>query len=455
MKEWRSHMLTKVMKSLKMIMASTLVFTMAFHFSLTAEAKEVKKQVPSYHSIVEVEDWGPAITKVIVNIGKAIPKQAISDQTFQVYVERSDKRLSTPLVEKGNRKVTKAYVSDYSGIPVKKSGSYVALEMEIAPNQTLGSAMNFNLQSGTNDWVESKYVIIQQRPIKAKRGKITGLKITTSEGEIRKGVDQFKTGKATYDGVQLTYADYTPPKVKVKGKERDNGKKPLIIWLHGMGEGGTDPTVAIAGNKVVNFASKEIQQYFKGAYVLAPQTPTFWMDGLHGFGDGTSKYEKALMSLIQDYVAKHRDIDTDRIYIGGDSNGGYMTMLMVRDYKDYFAAAFVACEALKDDLITDEQIAAMKDIPMWFVAAKTDKLVPPSDYMIATYNRLLKAGAKDVHMTLFDNVSDTSGLYKKNDGTPYEYDGHWSWIYVYNNEVAKEFGGKRTTIMEWLAAKHK
>lgn len=452
-------MFTKTWKSAKLMMASTLIFTMAFHFTPTAEAKESKKKTPSYRTVVEVEDWGPVISKVIVNVGKTVPKQAISNHAFDVYVERSDKRLSTPLIEKGNRTVTKAYVSDYNGNPVKKSGSYVALEMEIAPDKTLGSAMNFDLKTGLNDWVESKYIITQQQPIKLKRGKMTGLKVTTSQGEIRKGVDQFKTGKATYDGVQLTYADYTPPKVKVKGKENvsksKQEKKPLIIWLHGMGEGGIDPTVAIAGNKVVNFASKDIQQYFKGAYVLAPQTPTFWMDGFNGFGDGTSKYQKALMSLIQNYVSKHNDIDQNRIYIGGDSNGGYMTMLMVRDYKDYFAAAFVACEALKDDLITNEQIAAMKDIPMWFVAAKTDKLVPPSDYMVPTYNRLLKAGAKDVHMTLFDNVSDTSGLYKKSDGTPYEYDGHWSWIYVYNNEVAKEIGGKRTTIMEWLAAKHK
>jgi len=41
--------------------------------------------------------------------------------------------------------------------------------------------------------------------------------------------------------------------------------------------------------------------------------------------------------------------DTNRIYIGGDSNGGYMTMLMIRDYPSYFAAAFPTCEALRDD----------------------------------------------------------------------------------------------------------
>lgn len=271
------------------------------------------------------------------------------------------------------------------------------------------------------------------------------MKIDTSAGQIRKLVDQFATGKSTFDGVTLTYADYAPAKDKVKN--------PLVIWLHGMGEGGTDPTIPIAGNKAANFASKDIQSYFGGAYVLAPQTPTYWMDGFTSFGDGTSKYEQALMSLIKDYVAQNKDIDTDRIYIGGDSNGGYMTMLMIRDYKDYFAAAVVACEALKDSLITDEQINEMKDLPIWFVAAKTDTVVPPNDYTVPTYNRLVNAGAKDVHMSLFDNVVDTSGLYKKSDQTPYEYNGHWSWIYVYNNEVSKVINGKKTTMMQWLASK--
>jgi hypothetical protein len=95
----------------------------------------------------------------------------------------------------------------------------------------------------------------------------------------------------------------------------------------------------------------------------------------------------------------------------------------------------------------------MKDLPIWFVAAKTDTTVPVNEYVVPTYNRLIDAGAKDVHLSLFDNVVDTSGLYKKADGTPYEYDGHWSWIYVYNNEVSKTIDGKATTLMEWLADK--
>lgn len=99
----------------------------------------------------------------------------------------------------------------------------------------------------------------------------------------------------------MTYASYVPEGAK-------EGETPLIIWLHGAGEGGTDPTIAIMGNKVVNLATEEIQQYFgeTGAEILAPQTPTMWLDeGDGNYMDpedataGKSYYTEALMGLIE------------------------------------------------------------------------------------------------------------------------------------------------------------
>lgn len=242
----------------------------------------------------------------------------------------------------------------------------------------------------------------------------------------------------------MAYADYKP--------SNDKSKSPLIIWLHGAGEGGTDPTVAIAGNKAVNFASKGIQEIFGGAYVLAPQTPTAWMDGIGGFGNGSSKYEGALMALIQSFVEENKNVDANRIYIGGASNGGYMTMLMIRDYPGYFAAAFPTCEGVKDTLITHADIERMKSTPTWFITAKNDRIFQPDEYAVPTYERLIAAGAKDIHLTLFNNVVDMSGLYKNADGTPFEYNGHYSFIHVYNNDVSKQIDGKRVTLMKWLSS---
>lgn len=430
---------------LKRIMFLLMAIMMAFPFSLGTFAKEVKTQPTSYRTVTEIEDWGAAITKVIVDVGRPIPKDSVKTDTFNVHVVRSDSRLKTPFLEEGDRTVTKAYVSDKDGNPAVETGKYVVLELKIGPTVSLGSPLNYDW-AGTrfNDWIDSKYTITQQIDIVTSAGTISGLVVDTFAGEKRELVDDFTTGKATYDNTTLTYAEYAPAK--------DKGKNPLIIWLHGGGEGGTDATIPLSANKAVSLSTDKIQSYFGGAYVLAPQAPTFWMDGLTGRADGTSKYEKALMALINDYVAKNPDVDPNRIYIGGASNGGYMTMLMVRDYPGYFAAAYPVCEGLNDVLISDADLQKIKETPIWFVTAKNDTTLPPVINTVPTYDRLIQAGAKNVQLSLFDDVHDTTGLYNNADGTPYQYSGHWSWIYVYNNEPAASINGKTTTLMEWMAA---
>jgi predicted esterase len=434
----------------KLVMSLILFGVMVFSQGNNVLAKEV--QTPSkttYRTVMEVEDFGPQIKKVIVDLGKTVNKNTVDTNTFKVLAVRIPNSENTPILGDhgvGYRKITKAYISDKDGNAVGK-GNYASLEMEIAPDLSFGLPLNPNMSIGHNEWIECNYTITQQKDIKSGSTTVSGLVADVFDGGTKGLLDEFTASQGTYDNITLHYASYAPVK--------DGNKHPLIIWLHGMGEGGTDGLLGIAGNKGVNFASKEIQSYFDGAYVLGPQCPTFWMEGekskLIALADGTSKYENALMALIKDYVSKNSDIDTNRIYIGGDSNGGYMTMLMARDYTSYFAAAFPTCEALKDTLITDSDIQKLKDLPMWFVAAKTDTTVPVLDYVVPTYTRLLAAGAKNMYLSLYDNVVDTSGLYKKADGTPYEYNGHWSWIYVFNNKPTQTINGKSVTIMEWLS----
>nr|WP_026695453.1 PHB depolymerase family esterase [Peribacillus kribbensis] len=430
-------------------MKSAVTVGSAALLSLSIGTGAFAKQLPvhhtSYKTVTEIEDWGAAVTKVIVDLGRPVPVDSVKPDTFKVHVARYDNRLTNPFLGEGDRIVTKAYVSDKKGNPAQQMGQYAVLELKIAPNDSLGAGLNY--ANGLNEWADNKYTITQQKDIITPAGTVSGLAVNSFAGGTRVLVDDFQTGKATYSNTTLTYADFTP--------KQDNHKNPLIIWLHGGGEGGTDPTIPISANKADSFASKETQEYFDGAYVLAPQTPTFWMNGFSGKADGTSIYESALISLIKDYVANHKDVDPNRIYVGGDSNGGYMTMLLTRDFPGYFAAAFPTCEGLNDSKISDSDIKNMIKTPTWFIAAKNDTTLPPAINTIPTYQRYLQAGAADVHMSLFDDVHDTTGLYKNADGTPYQYPGHWSWIYVYNNKPTDVINGKTTTLFEWLAAQSK
>lgn len=433
---------------IKKILFLVLVAVVTFSFGLSVSAKETEG---AYRTVIEVQDFGPVITKVIVEIGQPVPQGSVTVDTFNVHVEKTDPRVPEggwgAYVE-GDRTVTNAYVSDKDGNQIDKGrGKYAVLEMEIGPSDLLGSTVNYDFASGHNDWVDYDYTITQVEDIvvhSGKGGTISDLVIDTFGGETRVLLDEFSTGEATYDNITLSYADFKPAK--------DKGQNPLVIWLHGGGEGGNDPTIAAGANKAVAFASDEAQELYGGAYVLAPQAPTYWMQGENGVADGTSIYSNALMALIKDYVAKNPDIDPNRIYIGGASNGGYMTMLLIRDNPGYFAAAFPVCEGLSNTFVTDEDIQNMVKTPIWFVHSKNDQVLDPQGNSIPTYNRMIEAGAKDVYFTLFEDVHDTSGLYKNADGKPYQYDGHWSWIYVFNNVPTETIDGEETTIMEWMAA---
>ena len=126
--------------------------------------------------------------------------------------------------------------------------------------------------------------------------------------------------------------------------------------------------------------------------------------------------------------------------------GGFMTMNMILNYPDYFAAAYFAAEAYSDEYISDEQIQSIKHIPMWFIHAEQDPTVNISTHTNATYKRLQDAGASDLHYSHYDKVVDTSRKYDV-DGAQYEYDAHWSWVYLFNDECKDG----SDTVFTWLA----
>ncbi|GER68054.1 hypothetical protein BpJC7_20980 [Weizmannia acidilactici] len=199
-------MIKKAKKWLKTFMLVGTAAVLSLSFNTDTFAKEIKTPSTSYRSIIEIEDWGAAITKVIADLGKPVPQGSVSTDTFKVHVVRSDERLATLFLEEGDRIVTKAYASDKCGHPAKM-GKYVVLEMKIAPDDTLGSALNYDA-AGTrfNDWIDYNYTITQQKAIITKAGTIQGLVIKKLAGEERILVDEFDTGKATYGDITLPYA---------------------------------------------------------------------------------------------------------------------------------------------------------------------------------------------------------------------------------------------------------
>ena len=390
-------------------------------------AEEYTKDV-NFDIIVIGEAGGPAISKVVLEFEDEIAATALKDNLFAAY--NGNKKLGTS---------QEIYLSDANGNAVDTAtAKYVTIEYEIAYS---GWSFTGNLSPFTytqhNVWND-----ITAYTVKLSGDLVIGEKTYDELTSVKAPADwtipdmaDWKTdgkGKVAVENEQgedvyLTYGYYETAALKADGV-----KNPLIIWLHGAGEGGTDPDINILGNQVTNLSKDIIQKYFKtetsaGAYVLAPQTPTFWMDNI---------YNDALFSLIQDYVKENGDIDESRIYVGGCSNGGYMGMVLATTYADEYDGYVLICEAMPDQYLTDAQLTNIKDLPLYFVYAEDDPVVDPSLHEEPTIARLRAMGASNLHVSVTDHVVDLSGQYKNADGTAHQYFGHNSWIYFFNNETS-------------------
>ena len=375
-------------------------------------------------------DWGPSIDKVIVSDSQYGPFTDLSPTAFSAVEEKEDNSSS----KTEDRKVENVYYSDASGNEVEDKSSftgdlYLTIELQVGPEE--GAFLYYDNYKFSNQWFSDYSLEATLSNGKA----IRFSKEDVAYPELENVKEDSFTGGT--DGHTMAYAFYTPDNAA------SDNLRPLVIWLHGGGEGGTDPRISCYGNKTVALFGEDFQETMGGAFVLIPQCPTAWIDT----GDSYhSAYLHDLKELIDQFASTH-NVDKSRIYVGGCSNGGYMTVDLILAYPDYFAKAFPVCEIFDPEVVSDEELSAIKDVPMWFVYAKNDMTVLPEKYEEPLIQRLRSAGASDLHVSVFDNVRDTSGKYSK-DGAPYEYLGHFSWICFFNNECTEG----DLSLWQWLAA---
>lgn len=354
----------------------------------------------------------------------------------EVRLESLDPSVFTVNTNGTERNVLSAYPSDSRGA-FNPEGEYVALGLEKANGRGLG------LTKGAGVWKEDYNVSVGLK--KGKTIKVGKQKFTSVECSSEKALKDFVSeadyfNKGTFTGKStgkvgdetLTYAAYEPWSLKGDGQ-----KNPLIIWVHGGGEGGVDVSITLLGNEVVSLIRPEIQSHFTtengagGAYVLSIQCPQAWMrtaNGSSSHGDYPSLYADVLKSCIDSYVAQNPDVDRNRIYLGGCSNGGFMTMHMLIRHPKFFAAAYPTCEAYADANISENDIKSLADENIWIVQSYDDTTVDPKTHCIPTYQRLMKAGAKNVWMSMFESVE---GM----DNPGQKLFGHFSWCYLFNDAV--------------------
>ena len=430
-------------------------------------ALEAERLIPmrkGYYTKTVITDYGPYVTKLILPVPGSV-KEA-DPSAFSVWVERTDEKGELLMLPKswmalddkepsqGYVPVEKAYPSTQAGEPAEEGG-YIALELAYGPLCQLSSRIS--APKGLNVYVNTRYTVTQTKALEGSEGPVAGMVYDYPMGDFYPQKEGWVNASSHDEQEPLNYGCFAP-------REAQAGPRPLLIWLHGAGEGGVDPTVAYTGNKVVALSSPRVQKLFGGAYVLAPQTKTFWMnDGTGEYGrTGTSIYCRALKACIDEFIEKTGNIDRDRVYIGGDSNGGFMTMRMLINYPELFAAAFPVCEALYDETISDEDIKSIKDKAIWFTHSKNDPVVKPEETVEPTYKRLVAAGGKNIHFTFWDKIEDIHEGFRDAEGKPFEYLGHFAWIPMLNDDCRLDYDGQPVTIngqevslLEWLAQQKK
>ncbi|MFD1315287.1 carboxylesterase family protein [Namhaeicola litoreus] len=159
-------------------------------------------------------------------------------------------------------------------------------------------------------------------------------------------------GKITKE-VSMNYVIDYPENYK---KSKQNW--PLIIFLHGSGERGTDASLLSVHGPLKYLAEGNSLD----AVVVAPQLK-----------EGQLWEADELYELLKEIVLKNK-IDISRVYLTGLSIGGLGTWDFAIAYPELFAAVAPICAPI--DYGFPRQVYVLKDKPVWVFHGAKDTVVP-------------------------------------------------------------------------------
>lgn len=408
----------------------------------------------TYDIHIQGYDWGPGVDKAYLTL--SAPLDAVEASTFVVtetkqVTDWSDE--TYPVVEATlDRQVTGARLIDADGNETSEPSNRVEIDLLCSPAD--GSPLLFTMATQYNTWSDPYYLTItisDEAALTSNGTEVASLTVDEACTAKTSSAEVFEKAEFTAsDGTTYEYACYAP----------EGGSKALLVWLHGMGEGGSkvtgasDPDVTVLGGKVTALAGEELQEKV-AINVLAPQCPTVWSDTdgnqgnvANGAVDITDDcfWRESLAELIDTYA---QQVGAEKIVIAGCSAGGYMTMNMAVHYLDKYAAYVPICEAYHDEFMSDEQIAELAKVPLFFIQSADDPVVAPDGNWVPTLRRLADANPVDLHSFTSEKVVDVTGEVTDENGDPYQYNGHFSWVYFHNNDAICDECG--IPVFDWIA----
>jgi predicted peptidase len=179
---------------------------------------------------------------------------------------------------------------------------------------------------------------------------------------------------------------------------QDYGKSeqrwPLIFFLHGAGERGTDVWKVAAHGP-----PKRVREHPEFPFiVLSPQCP-----------DGEIWSRDVLLALLDD-VTKTYKVDASRIYLTGLSMGGYGAWDLGLNHPEKFAAIVPICgggDFIGMLLGSRDKPQVLKTLGVWAFHGAKDPVVPQSESQ-RMVDFLRKQGVKDVKLTVYPEADHDS-----------------------------------------------
>lgn len=195
-------------------------------------------------------------------------------------------------------------------------------------------------------------------------------------------VRQMEHAAGTHRALRLDYLIHVP-----RGTPPERGW-PLLLFLHGAGERGTDAWQAARhGPPALLHRNEQLRQ----CIVLSPQCPDkMWWDSA------------TLKQLLEEVIATH-PVDRARLYVTGLSMGGYGAWHLLVTCPELFAAAVPICGGGDPNrykspgasdwipVTFDEgRLALMRAIPLWVFHGARDRAVPlaESERLVTSLQKL-------------------------------------------------------------------
>jgi predicted peptidase len=150
----------------------------------------------------------------------------------------------------------------------------------------------------------------------------------------------------------LRYLLHLPPGYKQNG----NRRWPLIFFLHGIGERGSDIEL-VKQHGIPLIAEQNPELPF---ITVSPQCP-----------DGTLwTFELEKLTALLDHIVMTEAVDTEHIYLTGLSMGGYGTWALAIAQPDRFAAIAPICGGGDPSAV-----CAIRHVPTWVFHGQQDNVV--------------------------------------------------------------------------------